>query len=199
MSALVFPSFPGLGYGVHRIAIWRSLVQSSASGKEISVGYMSYPLYQWKLDFNVLRSTLTLPELNSLQGFFNKMSGRVDTFLFTDPEDNAVVDMQFGTGDGANKIFPLTRALGGYTEPVQSLNGAIVVKVNGVTKTLTTDYTINSLGVVSFVVAPANTAVITWTGSFYYRCRFLKDQLDLVQLFNQLWESKGLTFQSVKG
>ena len=57
MSSLVFPSFPGLAYGIHRKPLWKTKVQESASGNEIAIGYMSYPRYQWKLDIAVLRST----------------------------------------------------------------------------------------------------------------------------------------------
>jgi hypothetical protein len=52
------------------------------------------------------------------------MYGGFDTFLFTDPDDNAVAAQTFGVGDGDQDAFQLVRTLGSFTEPVYDLNGA---------------------------------------------------------------------------
>jgi len=106
--------------------------------------------------------------------------------------------MSFGAGDGSTKVFQLSRAFGagGFTfvEPVQNLNGAPSIYVGGVLKNAGTDYTISSTGLVTFSSAPANAVALTWTGGYYYRCRFLQDELDLSRFLQGLWEAKKVEF-----
>ena len=45
-------------------------------------------------------------------------------------------------------------------------------------------------GVITFSVAPAAGAVLTWSGSFYRRCRFDGDKLDTTRFLTGLWEAK---------
>lgn len=122
MTNQVFPTLAGLGWATIRKPIWRTKVQSSVSGKEQRIEYMSFPLYEWTVNLGVLRTFAAGNELATLQGFFNQMLGQGDTFLFTDPDDNAITSQNIGTGDGTTLAFQLTRAYGGFTEPVQSPN-----------------------------------------------------------------------------
>lgn len=67
---------------------------------------------------------------------------------------------ELGTGDGTNKKF--------LTQLIRVIDGSETIRVNGVAKTLTTDYTIdNETGLVTFVVAPPDTHVVdadyTWS------------------------------------
>lgn len=199
MTNLVFPSLPGLAWGVQRTAVWNSRVQKSVSGKRQAVQYMSYPLYRWTLSFNVLREFGAYDELSTLQGFFNSMAGQVDTFLFADPHDASVtVPQAIGTGNGTNKNFQLIRSYGGYIEPVQSPN-TYIVYLDGVAQTAGTHYTINSTGVVVFVAAPGAGVVVSWTGTFRFRCAFTSDTMDFINQDGvDIWKSNKITFESVK-
>jgi len=61
----------------------------------------------------------------------------------------------------------------------------------------TTSYSIPN-GVVTFRIAPPAGAQLTWTGSFWFRCRFDEEQLqDLRQQLYQIWELQSLKFRSV--
>ena len=51
-------------------------------------------------------------------GFFLQLQGQFGTFLYTDPDDNAVTGQAFATGDGATTSFTMMRSLGGFLEPV---------------------------------------------------------------------------------
>ena len=56
-------------------------------------------------------------------------------------------------------------------------------------------------GVVTFSTPPAVGAVLTWTGSFYYLCRFSEDTLDSTRSFSinnglDQWMIQGVKFQS---
>jgi hypothetical protein len=37
-------------------------------------------------------------------------------------------------------------------------------------------------------------SALTWTGSYYYRCRFLQDTLEFNEFMNSLWEAKKVEF-----
>ena len=51
-------------------------------------------------------------------GFFLQLQGQFGTFLYTDPDDNAVAGQAFATGDGTTTSFTMMRSLGGFLEPV---------------------------------------------------------------------------------
>lgn len=202
MTTPVFPSFPGQAIGIKRTPLWRTGVQSSLSGKETRLAYMSYPLYQWSLDLSVLRSYASYAELAQIIGLINTVQGMAGNFLFMDPEDNAVSGQSFGTGDGSTKVFQLVRAYGGYTEPVQQplmqtdgSDATFSVKVNG---TSTSAFSFTAPGVITFSSAPASGAALTWSGAFRFLCRFLQDNPQFTQEFIQAWSITGLQFQSVK-
>ncbi len=197
MSDAVFPDLPGLKWNVKRAPIWKTNGAESVSGKEVSVSLMTYPLRRYSLSYEVLRAGAEA-ELQTLEGFFNLRRGRHDTWLYNDPDDYTVTDQSFGTGNGTTTTFFLARTRGGFTEPVQALHSAPVIKVAGVTKTLTTDYTISALGVVTFVTPPANGAALTWSGTYYWRCRFLQDVTEFDQFLKDLWQLSKIEFRTVK-
>lgn len=197
MSDAVFPSLPGLKWNIKRASLWKTLKQESVSGKEMSVALMTYPNRRYSLAYEVLRAGAEA-ELQTLEGFFNLRQGSHDTFLYSDPDDSAVTDQSFGTGDGSTTVFYLARTRGGFTEPVQALNGAPTIKVAGVTKATPADYSISATGVVTFTSAPANGAALTWTGSYYWRCKFLQDAAEFDQFLQDLWQLQRIEFRTVK-
>lgn len=56
--------------------------------------------------------------------------------------------------------------LGDGFDPVYALSGSPSIYVAGVLKTVGTDYTLSTTGLVTFTVAPASGAALTWSGSF---------------------------------
>ena len=199
MSNAVYPPMPGLSWPVAKIPQWSTRAQTSVSGKEIRVSFMSYPIWQFTLTYDVLRSGVQ-KEYQQLVDFFNARRGSWDSFLFNDVLDNSVTAEQFGSGDGVATAFQLLRRIyaGGFSEPVQNLNNAPSIFVNSVLKTVTTDYTIGTTGIVTFTSPPAAAAALTWTGTFYYRVRFLKDMLDFEEFMLDLWSLKKVELRSVK-
>jgi len=203
MSNAVLPSLIGLNAEVIRTPTWTTNVQRTVAGVEIRGSYQLYPIYEFQLGYEVLKDGNLGTDLAALTGFYLARQGSYDNWLYSDPQDNSVTAATFGTGDGATTAFQLIRAYGAggftYTEPVQNLNSAPAIYVNGVLKTLTTDYTVSSSGLVTFTVAPAAAAALTWTGTFYYRCRFLDDQLPFNRMMNGLWAAKALKFRGAPG
>lgn len=193
MSNAVFPSnLPGLGWSVLKQPSWSTRIQKAVSGKELRAALMSYPLYRITLTYEVLRESAALQELQTLMGFFNARLGSFDSFLYSDPTDHSVTDQGFGTGTGTLAQFQLIRSYGGFAEPVMNLNGAPAIKVAGSLKTAGTDYTVDQFGVVTFTSNPPAGAALTWSGSFYYRCRFNSDSTEFDNFMYQLWQLKKL-------
>lgn len=198
MSNAVFPDLPGIDIKVRKTPIWNTHVQRAVSGRELRTAYYSYPLYKIGLSFNFLRAGAEA-ELQSIVGFFNARKGSFDSFLFTDPVDSTASLEQFGTGDGANIKFQLTRAFGGNAEPVMNLNGAPEITVDGVAKAPGGDYTLDSYGMVTFLIAPAAGAILRWSGAYYYRARFERDEMDFEQFLWELWEAKRVELRGSLG
>ena len=196
MSSNIFPVLPGLDWNVVAAPEFTTQVRRAVSGRELRGSYMAYPLWNFSMKYEFLRGGGLGVELNKLAGLFLVSRGQWDNFLYTAPHDNAVTVEQFGVGNGSTSAFQLTRAFGygglKFVEPVMNLNSAPLIYVNGVLKTVTTDYTINSTGVVTFVTPPAGALALTWTGSYYYRCRFMMDTAQFSQFMQNLWELQKL-------
>lgn len=193
MSNAVFPVLPGLGWGVIKTPNWRTKIQQAISGKEYRTSFYSYPIYNIKLTYEILRADAINLELQQLLGFFNSRNGSWDSFLYTDPTDNLITAQSIGVGDGITTQFQLVRAYGGGTEPVMNVNtitgiydnGAPVLQGTGAGK-----YTIDSYGFVTFGTVPVVGHVLTWAGTYYYRCRFDSDAAEFDNFMYQLWTLK---------
>lgn len=196
MSDAVFPTLPGLAWDVKKTPIFNTQVQKATSGRELRVGFYSYPLWKFSLAYNVLKADTVTAELQQLMGFFLERQGQFDSFLYSDPTDHQVTGQQFGTGDGTTTSFQLTRTLGGFAEPIFNLNGSPTIYAAGAVQA-SSGYTISN-GLVTFTTPPANGAALTWDGEFYYRCRFLADTAEFNNFAYQLWDLQQLEFQSVK-
>jgi len=193
MTTPVFPTLPGLAWNNKKTPMWSTKTQKALSGKELRASYFSYPIWQFSLSYNVLRET-GQAELQSLIGLFNQCRGSYGAFLYLDPEDNVVTDQAFGVGDGSTTQFGLVRTFSGFTEPVYAVNGTPIIKVNG---TATTAFT-QANGLITFTSAPASSAILSWSGSYYYRCRFLQDSMDFEEFLYKLWTAKKVEFVSIK-
>ena len=204
MSSAVFPTgLIGLKFFSNRTPVFKTSVQVAQSGKETRIARMAYPLFKWELEFEFMRDDITPSDLKTVYGFFAEMQGQWDTFLYTDPYWNTVTAAQFGVGDGTTTAFQTTvtnknSGSFGIPEAIQNFSGGPQFYVNGTLQVLTTNYTLSGTGVITFVTAPAAAAVLTWTGSWYYRCRFTDDELLLTEIYHQWWALKSLKFQSVK-
>lgn len=194
MSNSVLINPVGLKFDNTKAPNFMTLIQESVSGKENRLGLRQYPKWVFSLSYEILRDTVAFNELETLGGFFLQMRGQLDSFLYSDPQDNAVVDQNFGTGNGSTTQFQLSRAWGGFNEPVQNVNAITNIKKAGVAVTLGSGYTISSTGLVTFATAPAAGNALTWTGTFYYRCRFTQDASEYNQFMQNLWELKQLSF-----
>lgn len=198
-DADVLPKLPAQSFKLLKTPLWSSNISSSVSGVERRRALWSYPIWRFQVGHEYIRSDSVALELQRLLTFFNSKFGSTQAFFYLDQDDNAVAAMPFGTGDGATTTFQLSRTttIGGisFSEPVRGFNGTPTILVNGLS---TAAFTIGALGAITFTAAPAAAAALTWTGQFFFLCRFDKDELNLHQIMSGVWASGSLDFRSVK-
>ncbi|MGV0960109.1 MAG: DUF2460 domain-containing protein [Limnohabitans sp.] len=201
MSQAVFPTMPGLKWGAVKTPMWSTKIQRSASGRELRAAYYSAPLWKISLNYEVLRSG-ALAELETMVGFFNARRGSFDNFLYVDPEDNVVVNQAFGIAEAGQTQYQLVRSYGGFVEPVLAPqltgSGAVSIAVNGVPQTADTHYTMATDGLVTFLTPLTAGHVLSWSGEFFYRVRFVQDSADFERFLYQLWALKKIEIQTVR-
>lgn len=215
MSSLVYPTLAGLGFDVIRSYVWKTGYQEALSGKQSTIAYRQYPLVHYELTYNVLRDvgaagygSSTTSEIQQLAGLHNQLQGRWDTFLFTDPDFNTITSANaaqygvFGTSTGSTattyQLVATYQNTGGpgNDELVQNLNGTPVLYDNGTIIT-SSHYSIGATGIVTFSTSPTSGHTLTWSGSWYYRCRFDEDALTYKKFMSKLY-SVDVKFTSVK-
>lgn len=194
MSNAVLPTFPGLMFDSVKTPTFNTRVQMAVSGREARAAFYSYPIWDFAVAYEFLRESIG--EMQALAGFFMARKGQFDSWLYSDPNDNAVTDAVIGAGNGVNRQFQLLRAFGGFAEPVMNIKTIGNIKVGGVQ---TTAYTVSSTGVVDLAAAPANGVSVAWSGSYYFRCRFKQDTAEFNQFMHRLWELKTLEFRGCLG
>src|SRR5689334_12468964 len=164
---------------------FNNVIQEAISGNEQryakwtkcrGVGDVSYGLLSSSASFDV--------DFRAIMAIYRAHYGSLIPFRFKDWSDYKANDENFGTGDGSETQFQITKTYDPsllllntpgsvlYVRNIFLFAAAPTIKVDGATKTVTTDYTISSSGVCTFVSAPANNKPITWTGEFDVPVRF---------------------------
>ena len=77
-----------------------------------------------------------------------------------------------------------------WTEPTTGL-----VDLNPLPAANTTGWSI-SAALVTFNGPPANAAALTWTGAYYFQCRFAKGTVDFEQFMYQLYKTKSVSLET---
>jgi uncharacterized protein (TIGR02217 family) len=204
--ALIFPSLPGLTWNVVKAPTFQTRIQRAVSGRELRALDYPYPLWQFTLGFEFLRDNpaADYDELRTLLGFYMLCQGAFGTFLFQDPSDYQATGQAIGTGNAAQTLFQLVRAIGaalpggGFAEPILAPNLVSAVYLNGVVQSPAAYSVDPNTGLVSFTAPPGNGAVVSADFSFYFRCRFIDDSYDFENFMYRLWQLKKLTFISVR-
>jgi uncharacterized protein (TIGR02217 family) len=198
MSDAVFPSLPGLAWSVTRRPLWQTRVQTSVSGRETRTADWSAPRWQWELAYELLRDDAS-DELRSLLGFFLLRQGAFDSFLFRDPDDNAVTGQTIDlNADGTATGFQLIRTLGGFPEPVAAADTVSAVYLDGVAQPSGGWSVDAATAVLSFASPPPAGSAVSADFSFYFRVRFAEDQADFEKFAHKLWALNKITLVSLK-
>jgi len=203
--------------GFHKTPHFNNMDQTTATGRRSVAALMPYPTWDFEVDLNYVLGgeTVSTSVLAAFLECYMLCCGGGNFFLFTDPNDSAValtgscvLNVTPGaaapmgqTGDGTSTQFQLARKIKTAPDILQNVT-VTQVQVNGVNKTLGTDYALSSTGVITFTAAPANGAAITWAGTFQYLCKFKDDTLqDLARVSKNnsgfLWSCSSIAFESV--
>lgn len=196
MGDAIFPTFIGLKWGSTKSPNWNTMVKKSANGRTFRASFYAYPIWQFKLSFEVLRANVAYQEVQNLIGFFNQRKGKFDTFLYEDPDEHSVTLQTIGTTISGQVEYRLVKNLGGFVEPIGAVNGVPTILLND-TPISASLYDIDENGYLIFHVAQTAGQSIKWTGSYYYRVAFTKDEMDFEQFMKDLWECKRVEFDSV--
>lgn len=189
MATAIFPELRGLSWDVTKTPEFFTLSKVSPSGVDIAASLSAYPRWHFSLSYECLRAGAE-GELEKLLGFFLSCRGNAVDFLYRDPSDYKVSCQTFGVGDGRTVTFQLCHNIGGFIEPLcDTVNETIYVgdtqKDGG--------YTIRD-GIISFIAPPAAGKRLTWSGDFYYRCRFKESSLEVQNFAFKLWSARSVEF-----
>jgi len=191
MSNAVYPDLPGVKPEQPRIPVFATKIQRSVSGAEARAAFQAYPLRRFALSYEFLRHGAE-NELRILEGFFLARRGAWDSFLYLHPDDSAATDQALGTGNGTLTQFQIKRTYGygadaTFAEPVHNVAAITAVKLAG---TPTVDYTVNATGLITFTSPVPSGQAVTWSGTFYYRCRFERDDMEFTRFLQDLYQAK---------
>lgn len=203
MSNAVYPTLPGRAWPRTRTPIFKTVIQEATNGKEVRWSNQAYPRWKYTLSYEVMRHAPSYAELQSLVGFFCARRGSWDSFLYFDPNDQYVQNHALATM-AVNGIstysYQLIRSYGGFTEPVQVPEvNSLEIKADGAGSWTIANgkITVSQItGVVTFApgTAPGAGQVLTWSGYYYWRCRFMQDSVDFNEFLKLLWEAKKVEF-----
>lgn len=198
MSNALFPTLAGVTWNNTKTPMFNTLVQRSVNFRELRGSFTSAPVYAFLLSFDLLRDDTTYNELKQLLGFFMARQGWFDSWLYLDPDDNTALLQSFGTGNASTTAFQLQRSIGAFSEPTKQVAANPLIYKGGVLQTVTTDYTIDSAGLVTFTSAPGGGVALTWSGTYYHRCRF-KENVTFREFMSQLWDAQQVEFLGALG
>jgi uncharacterized protein (TIGR02217 family) len=210
------PALPiSMAKGLHKTPHFNTMFQKTVVNVNASASLQPYATWDFEFDMDAIQGNEASVSsvLAQFFGLLMACQGRNGLFLFTDPQDNTVSLANSGMlnvtpaanapmgikGDGSSTQFQLARSISGLAwDIIQNVNGAIIVQVNGVS---TSGYTISSTGVVTFTTPPALNATLTWSGNYYYACRFSADTVDAARTYTcnsgtDLWNVTSIRFSS---
>lgn len=192
MSEAIFPSMlGGYAWDSKKKPVFHTLTHSPLTGRDVRVALYSQPVFE----FSLVNNWLSKADKESLIGFFLARSGNFDSFLYAD-EDSVMTAHAFAMGNGVNTAFQLYAGFGSHTNLiVNNVAGNPSIYIDSVLKTAGTHYSISTTGVVTFVTPPASNALISWTGTAYYRCVFLEESLEYNQFARLLYDCSEITFK----
>ena len=207
MSNPIFPTLSGMKWDRIKRPIFNTNVDQTASGAEFRSTNQLYPIYEFDLMVEYMSQT----DLNNLEGLYLNCQGAFAPFYFDHANDDTIPSgspVGFGIGDGSTKAFTLLKPTGSYLDPIGGTNNNYgitpgtnnVVYDNG-TPVSAASYSASDGGfgaVVTFTTAPLSGHVLTYTGFYYYLCRFKEDTSDFNQFMNLMYENKGFTIRTCR-
>lgn len=184
---MAFPAYrlpPEVEVGMRGGPTFYNVIQEAISGQEQRVQVWAKCRGRWNCGYSILDTEATSGTFRAVIALFRAHFGSLYPFPFKDWGDYQLTNERIGTGDGSDLTFQIIKTYDPsqiilntpgsrtYVRDIYLPRSGLVVKVNNVTKTIVTDYTIGSTGIITFVSAPANGHAITVTGEFDIPVRF---------------------------
>lgn len=178
-----------LALGAHGGPERRVDIVALASGHETR----NTPWAHGRRRFDIGGAVRTLDQLHELVVFFEARRGKLHGFRFRDFLDwkscapsrtPSAADQELGIGDGVRTAFQLIKTYGAgpeaYVRPIRKPQAeSVLIALDGAA-CAEEDYSLNAAtGIVTFVAAPADDAVISAGFLFDTPVRFDADRLDL--------------------
>jgi hypothetical protein len=102
------------------------------------------------------------------------------------------------TGDGASGMYYDALQMETLTEDDPPEPTQYIPNSSGTAFTVPADYTMSDYGYFNFATPPDSGVEVSWTGTFFRRCRFLHDVLDVEEFMRDLYSAKKVEFISIK-
>jgi len=186
--------------------------ETTATGADIDLALAQYPLHNFELTYNFLRSWRAPAnaslEFKTLMGFWLMLGGTAGRFLFRNPDDGFVAAQQIGAGDGATTAFgPIVRSFGanGYvaSEPVGLIDPtwAPVVRLGDQVQPSST-YALNTAQplnqTITFATAPGAGVPIYMDFAYFYYCKFAENSNTFEKFADRLWMLQKISIKSCR-
>lgn len=161
-----------------RSILWVNEIVATRNQREARNSPYAFPRYQWDLSM----AAKVGPARAEFDDWFLVMRGQEHSFALRDPADYTMARQTIATGDGATKAFQLikTHSVGASSfarEIYTPVTESVRVWVNGVEQM--SGWTVGrTTGIVTFTVAPAESAVVEASCTFDVRVRFNQSSLD---------------------
>lgn len=176
-------------YGYSRRMLYRTTVVASDSGMTERNSRWTYPLHVFGLPLN----NRTQSEIEEIIAYFHAARGAGNTFNFLDRTedrtcalniDPASDDATLGTATASQTDFQLikTYIAGGNTQSrkiTRPIEASVLIEVDGTPKTVTTDYTIESGGIIRFNSGLTGGEVVKGGCRFYVPVAFADDDVSI--------------------
>jgi uncharacterized protein (TIGR02217 family) len=178
----------GSGFGPS----FSNVIQEAISGNEQRYATWTKCRGVGDLSYGLMTSSDPAGDFAAILAMYRAHFGSLYPWRLRDWSDYTATNEVFGTGNGSETQFQLSKTYDPslillntpgtyfYVRDITLLASTPVIKVDNVTKTVTTDYTISASGIVTFVLPPAADAALSWTGEFDVPVRFDTDQLPVV-------------------
>lgn len=216
----IFPTLPGITWPVQKELLFENEHQQMMSGKTFEVMKWTDPIWEFTLKIEFLRSGSAYLEQQMLLGLFQQSLGRYGTFLFDDKDDDVATNVVFANavvyvGSSNQTVFQLVRNFYDNSGNVLASapvyfpkSGTVTIRTgtnpDGSGGTPTSAFVVGTQGKVIFNTSPVISAppgtnnFLSWSGGFYYLCRFSDDMNDFEGLWHQFFQMKQLKFRTVK-
>lgn len=185
-----------MAWDSEKTQVWSNVVQEYQNGKRKALALWSYPKWEISCSYVKLSSKEADQELQTVAGFFARMRGSFQSFLWLDDQDYQETQVQISTGDGTTKDFQLLRSLNGYfLEPIKYPKADTVkIYVDGVL----TPHTLGDYGLVTLATAPAAATAIKADFTYYWHVAFDDDEQKYTNFWYNFYKLKKFELVTVK-